>query len=71
MNANQLASTLDLDYKTVRHHLGKLAENNIVTAMGDEYGKTYFLTTEMEANLDVLEEITAKADFEEVNDDEY
>ena len=64
MNANQLASTLDLDYKTVRHHLDKLADNNIVTAVGEEYGKTYFLTDEMEGQLDVVEEITAKADFE-------
>lgn len=62
MNANQLAESLDLDYKTVRHHLAKLEENNVVTTMGDEYGKTYFLSDQMEANIDVVDEIAANAD---------
>lgn len=65
MNANQLATTLDLDYKTIRHHLDKLESNDVVTTMGDEYGKTYFLTERMEQNLDLLDEITARADFED------
>lgn len=69
MNANQLATTLDLDYKTIRHHLGKLEENDIVTSMGDEYGKTYFLTDRMERNLDILNEIAAEADLEREDTD--
>jgi DNA-binding transcriptional ArsR family regulator len=64
MNANQLATTLDLDYKTVRHHLDKLEENDVVTSMGEEYGTTYFLTDRMERNLDVLDDIAARADIE-------
>lgn len=72
MNANQLANRLELDYKTVRHHLDKLAENDVVTSMGDGYGETYFLTDEMKRNLDVLDEITARsdADVETVDGDE-
>ena len=65
MNANQLATELDLDYKTVRHHLSMLEENRVLTTMGDGYGKTYFLSDEMEANLDVLDEVARKADLEE------
>ncbi|MEF8825946.1 MAG: winged helix-turn-helix domain-containing protein [Halapricum sp.] len=65
MNANQLATTLELDYKTIRHHLAKLEENDVVTSMGDEYGKTYFLTERMERNLDILDEIAAQADVDE------
>lgn len=68
MNANQLANELDLDYKTVRHHLAKLAENNVVTTMGDNYGKTYFLTEQMEANLDMLDEIATESDYGEDDD---
>jgi predicted transcriptional regulator len=64
MNANQLASTLDLDYKTIRHHLGLMVENDVVEAVGDGYGDTYFLTERMESNLDVLESIAESADFE-------
>jgi DNA-binding transcriptional ArsR family regulator len=68
MNANQLADALDLDYKTIRHHLDKLQTNDVVTSMGDEYGKTYFLTEKMENNMDVLDEVTARADIEVVDD---
>ncbi|MFB6129975.1 MAG: ArsR/SmtB family transcription factor [Salinigranum sp.] len=57
MNANQLANELDLDYQTVRHHLELLEENAVLETMGDGYGKTYFVTDRMEANLDVLQEI--------------
>ena len=66
MNANQLARTLDLDYKTVQHHLGLLTENGVLTTVGDNYGKTYFLTDAMETNLDVLDEVARKADLEDV-----
>lgn len=65
MNANQLATTLDLDYKTIRHHLDLLVENDVVEAVGDGYGDTYFLTERMESNLDVLESIAESADFDE------
>lgn len=34
--------------------------------MGDNYGKTYFLTDQMEANLDVLDEVARKADLDDV-----
>ncbi|MGM0405445.1 MAG: ArsR/SmtB family transcription factor [Thermoplasmatota archaeon] len=57
MNANQIAKKLDLDYKTVKHHLELLQENHVFTTMGDGYGKTYFLTDQMENSLDILEEI--------------
>lgn len=63
MNANQLSETLELDYKTVRHHLRKLEENDVVTSMGEDYGKTYFLTERMEANIDLIDEIAAKSDL--------
>lgn len=69
MNANQLSENLDLDYKTVRHHLELLEENDVVTAVGGNYGKTYFLTERMESNLDLLREISEKADLEEIDED--
>jgi len=61
MNANQLAEALDLDYKTVRHHLDLLEENAVLETMGEGYGTTYFLTDRMEANLDVLDEVGEQA----------
>jgi predicted ArsR family transcriptional regulator len=59
-NANQLANTLKVDYKTVRYHLEVLEKNHIVTSVGDKYGATYFLTQAMEDNYAVFEEILKK-----------
>ena len=59
-NANQLANTLGMDYRTIRHHLKLLQKNRIITSAGDGYGTTYFLTVEMEENYDIFEEILNK-----------
>lgn len=67
MNANKLASKLDLDYKTVRHHLDLLTDNDVVETVGDSYGQLYFLTDRMESNLDVLEAIEEAADLGDVD----
>jgi DNA-binding transcriptional ArsR family regulator len=66
MNAHQLSQALELDYKTTRHHLELLCENDVLTTMGDDYGKTYFLSDRMEANLDVLEQVASKAGLDDV-----
>ncbi len=43
-NAHQLAELLDLDYRTIRHHLRILERNGIlVNPSGDAYGSLYFL----------------------------
>ncbi len=59
-NANQLATALKVDYKTVRYHLEVLEKNHIVTSVGDKYGATYFLTQVMEDNYASFEEILKK-----------
>jgi DNA-binding transcriptional ArsR family regulator len=57
MNANQLASALDVDYRTIRHHLDILEKNEVVTPTGDRYGLVYFLSQNMEKNYAVFESI--------------
>ena len=60
-NANRIAETLNLDYKTVRHHLQVLEKNNIITAVNKgNYGAVYFLSEIMKSNLPVFREIWAK-----------
>ena len=59
-NANQLAVSLNMDYKTMRHHLDVLEKNKIITLIGDRYGATYFLSQAMEDNYAVFEEIIQK-----------
>ena len=59
-NANQLANLLEMDYRTIRHHLKVLEKNRIITSAGNRYGLTYFLSPEMEINYALFEEIWEK-----------
>lgn len=57
-NANKISETLKLDYKTIRHHLKVLEENNIITAVNKgNYGAVYFLSEIMKENMEVFGEI--------------
>jgi DNA-binding transcriptional ArsR family regulator len=62
-NANQLAEELDLDYKTVRHHLDVLVDNDIVTSSGDDYGAVYLPTDRVRHHWDTVEEIMREVDL--------
>jgi DNA-binding transcriptional ArsR family regulator len=48
MNANQLAERLEMDYKTVRHHLKVLLQNRMIVEQGEGYGTMYFVSPELE-----------------------
>jgi len=56
MNAHEISEELNLDYKTVRHHLKVLERNNLVSSEG-EYGKLYFISEMLEANMEYFDEI--------------
>lgn len=56
-NANQLAKALDLDYKTVRHHLRVLQDNGIVKDSGADYGTVYLPTEQAQAHWELIERI--------------
>lgn len=60
MNANEIADELDIDYKTVRHHLNVLQKNRLITTMGDGYGTMYFPSELLEENLEYFNEIWDK-----------
>ncbi len=60
-NANQLAETLRVDYKTVQHHIRILEENGLVSlANKGSYGAVLFLTAKMEDALPILDEIWSR-----------
>jgi len=59
-NANQLATMLKLDYKTIRHHLTILEKNKIIVPVGDHYSTVYFLSQPMEENYRTFEELNNK-----------
>ena len=56
-NANQLAEDLELDYKTVRHHLDVLEDNGVLQDSGDDYGAIYLPTDQARHHWDTIEEI--------------
>jgi predicted transcriptional regulator len=59
-NANQLAETLQMDYKTMRGHLKVLEKNKIIMQVGSGYGITYLLSIEMDENYVEFEKIWEK-----------
>lgn len=56
-NANRVSEMLELDYKTVRHHLEVLEDNNVIKNSGDDYGAVYLPTQQARANWETIEEI--------------
>ena len=57
-NANQLGKDLDLDYRTIRHHLDLLERNGLLTRpAGAAYAAPYFLSSYLEGNYAIFEEI--------------
>ena len=60
MNAHKIAKSLNLDHKTVAHHLKILTKNDLVEKAEKTYGAEYQLSGIMSKNQNVLEEIMNK-----------
>jgi predicted transcriptional regulator len=59
-DTNQLVEALNIDYKTASHHLDVLANNGLIITEGNSYTKKYFLSKDMEANLNDFNQIWGK-----------
>lgn len=60
LNSNQIAKKLDLDHKTIRHHLKILTKNLLIIKSSESYGANYVLTPIMQQNTEILKEIVTK-----------
>ena len=54
-NANQLATALNMDYKTIRHHLKVLIKNGIIAKGNDGYSDLYFISNNIDLNSNGIE----------------
>ena len=61
-NVNQLSLELDLDYKTIQHHIKVLEDHNILVNSTEEkkYGAMIFLSNRMEENYPIFLDILSK-----------
>lgn len=64
-NVNQLATELDLDYKTVQHHLEVLMDNNVLERTDNDYAAVYLFTDQLESHWDLVEEVLETVESEE------
>ena len=55
-----MSTQLQLDYKAIKHHLGVLEKNNLVQKIGEKYGTIFFLSSLLEENIKLFDEITTK-----------
>jgi len=60
LNSHQIAKKLNLDHKTIRHHLKILTKNELIIKSSESYGATYTLTDIMKQNVELLKEIVTK-----------
>jgi DNA-binding transcriptional ArsR family regulator len=59
-NANRLSNDLGLSYKTVRHHLEVLEDNDVVTSSGEYYGEVYVPSDRARTRWDTVENIISQ-----------
>ena len=62
-NINQLATELDLQYKSVQHHIRILVGNSLLTPSGEGYGAVYLLNQWLEHHFQQFEQISSKLGF--------
>ena len=61
LNTNQLSEQLGLDYKVIERHLEVLEKHEFVTKVGNRYGSTFFLSSLLESNLKLFNEVADKS----------
>ncbi len=61
LNTNQISDKLGLDYKVIERHLEILEKHGLVIKVGNRYVVTYFLSSLLEYNLNLFDEVANKS----------
>ncbi len=61
LNTNQLSEQLGLDYKVIERHLEILEKHELVIKVGNRYGSIFFLSSLLESNLNLFDEVANKS----------
>jgi predicted transcriptional regulator len=62
-NANQLSNLLNLNYRTITHHLNHLEKMEVIESSENKYGKMYFLSKKIEEEYCEFESIWNQLDI--------
>ena len=68
-NANELSKLINLDYKTIRHHLDILEKNRLISSTGGGYGKMFFPSDLLEENKQIFYEIWGRIGKKHIKDE--
>ncbi|MDD3160128.1 MAG: ArsR family transcriptional regulator [Candidatus ainarchaeum sp.] len=62
MNNNNLAKEINMDYKTVQHHIKILQENQLISSIGNKYGQVYIISQLLEDEIDLFKKMIGDED---------
>ncbi|SMD30656.1 ArsR/SmtB family transcription factor [Picrophilus oshimae] len=56
-NIHQLSLEMNVNYRTIEHHIKIMLDNKIITFIGDGYGRSYVLSNYYRSNYSMIDEI--------------
>lgn len=62
LNTRELSQRLNLDYKTVKHNIKVLENNNLILREGNGYGDMFFSSDVISSNLPTLYKVIRKVE---------
>jgi len=62
-NLNQLAKVIEVDYRSVQHHMAVLQKNNLVVSAGQRYGVVYSIHPYLGYHFQAFEEICTELGY--------
>lgn len=68
-NAHELSTSLNMNYKTIRHHLMMLEKHGLVSSMGDDYGRMFYVSDFLEEHIESFNEVVGEIEKRETSNE--